>query len=200
MDRALTYDLNQQVNVLELQKTDATYSWKKRKTIWCRAEPKAGKNLFSTVGIGAKSVKFTIWKQNITLHNAFRWKDKFCFLTDLMEVDHMYYEVMAALVEPRTCELMQTGETIDPGLHRPIYLKPTSMLTFPACMVEKYAGFSKLTPQSKVSESYVLVTPKEITLSLADLVKVDGVIYGVQVVHNLDEFKNEYEIAATKET
>ena len=199
MDRALTYALDQRISILQLQKTDTVYNWADQKVIWGGAEPQTGKNLFSTVGIGAKSVKFTVWKQEITLHNAFRWCGKFCFLTDLTEIDRMYYEIMAAEVEPKTCELMQTGKTTDPNLHRPVYSEPQPVLTFPACLIEKYMGFTRLAPQSQSTETYVLVTPKEISLSLADLVRIDGTTYNVQIIHGLDEFKNEYEISVTKE-
>ena len=198
MDRALTYDLDQQISILELQKADTVYRWADSKTVWCKAE-QTGKNLFSTVGIGAKSVKFTVWKQSITLYNAFRWHGRFCFLTDLTEIDRMYYEIMAAMVEPRTCELMQADKTMDQSLHRPVYSEPQPVLTFPACLIEKYMGFTRLAPQSQATESYVLVTAKAISLSLADLIRIDGTTYNVQIIHGLDEFKNEYEIAVTKE-
>lgn len=45
----------------------------------------------------------------------------------------------------------------------------------------------------------VLVTPKAVTLKTGDLVKADGGAYAVRVCYLLDEFKNEYEIANTKE-
>lgn len=192
-------DLKEDVDVLNLQKSDTSYSWVQKAKIRAKAESMTSKNLFSQVGIGVKSVKFTLRKRDLTLHNAFRWNGKFCFLTDITEINRLYYEVTAAMVEPKTCQLMKAEKTMDETLHRPIYSEPQAVLTFPACLTEKYMGFQKLNPQSQVNAQYVLVTPKAIELALGDLVKVGETIYNVQIVHDLDEFKNEYEIAATKE-
>lgn len=193
MDNALTYELDERVNLLEIQNTDTVYSWASKKTIWAKAEPQTSKNLFSSVGMGVKSVKFTVWKQNLTLHNAFRWRGKHCFLTDITEIDRLYYEVTAALIEPKTCYRLSQEESQD-ELLRPVDSEPKIDLTFPACLVEKYMGFQQLNPQARVTEQYVLVTPKEITLTHSGLVQIGETVYSVQVIHDLDEFKNEYEI------
>lgn len=192
-------EMTENISLLELQKNDTVYSWAEKYTIFAKAEVQPQKALFSQIGVGAKSVTFTTWKHDITLNNAFRWNGKFCFLTDITEINRLYYEVTAAMVEPKTCQLMKAGEAMDETLHRPVYSEPQVVLTFPACLVEKYMGFQKMNPQSQVNVQYVLVTPKEISLSLGDLVKIGETTYNVQVVHNLDEYKNEYEIAATKE-
>lgn len=198
MDKPLTYSLDQRVSLLALQEANTVYNWNEQKIIWAKAEPQAGKNLYSTVGIGVKSVKFTVWKQDVTLHNAFRWNGNFCFLTDITEIDRMYYEIMAAMIEPKTCTLLESSKTKD-ALQRPVVTGPQPTLTFPGCLVEKYMGFTKLNPQSQTDETYVLVTPKVISLSVGNLIEIGDVKYNVQATHGLDEFKNEYEIAVKKE-
>ena len=167
--------------------------------MWAKAEPQTGKNLFSAVGIGTKSVKFTIWKQDLTLHNAFRWRGKHCFLTDITEVDCLFYEVTAALIEPKTCTVKRIPQQEKDALNRPKKSEPQVIMAFPGCLTEKYMGFSKLNPQVQTDAQYVLVTPKEIGLKIADLVTVGDTTYNVQIAHELDEFKNEYEIAVNKE-
>jgi hypothetical protein len=191
-------EMNEQVTILGLQKVDSAYSWADQAQIWAKAEAEATKNLFSEVGNGAKSVKFTVWKQGFTLHNAFRWRGNFCFLTDITEIDHVYYEVTAAMIEPKTCVKLQ-GDGLQDDFHRPDESEPKPVLTFPGCLVEKYQGFQKLNPQSQVAVTFVLVTPKEIALASGDLLSIDDLTYGVQIVHDLDAYKNEYEIGRVGE-
>ena len=191
-------EMNEQVTILGLQKADFVYSWVDKTQIWAKADAEATKNLFSEVGNGAKSVKFTVWKQDFTLHNAFRWNGDFCFLTDITEIDHMYYEVTAAMIEPKTCIQLQ-GDGQQDDFRRPEESDPKPVLTFPACLVEKYHGFQKLNPQSQVVTTYVLVTPKEVALVSGDLLKIDGLIYSVQIVHDIENYKNEYEIGRVGE-
>lgn len=191
-------ELNQPVSILSLTLANAVYSWSEAQQTWAKAEPQTGKNLFSQVGDGTKSVKFTVRKQALTLHNAFRWRGQFCFLTDITEIEHMYYEVTAAMLEPKTCiKLEGTGQRDD--LRRPDESEPEPALTFPGLLVEKYQGFQKQNPQSQVSVTYVLVTPKEIVLAGGDLLKIDGLLYNVQIVHDINDYKNEYEIGRTGE-
>lgn len=191
-------ELNQPVSILSLTLANAVYSWAETRRTWAKAEPQSGKNLFSQVGDGAKSVKFTVRKQDLTLHNAFRWHGNFCFLTDITELDSLHDTVTAAMIEPKTCIKLQ-GDDQQDDLNRPDESEPKPVLTFPGCLVEKYQGFQKLNPQSQVSVTYVLVTPKEIALAGGDLLKIDGLLYSVQIVHNLENYKNEYEIGRTGE-
>jgi len=191
-------EMTENISLLELKKNDTVYSWNEKNTIFAKAEVQPQKALFSQIGVGAKAVTFTVWKQDITLDNAFSWCGKHCFLTDINEVGRMYYEITAALVEPKTCILERQDETTDEynGSNRSA---PKAVYTFPGCIVEKYMGFQKLNPQSRVEAKYVLVTPKVIGLSIGDLIEADGKTYNVQLAHMLDDFKNEYEISIVGE-
>lgn len=191
-------ELREPVAVLELQNTDAAYNWTEKRSTWAKAEPQAQKALFSQIGVGAKSVKFTVRKQDITLNNAFSWHGKHCFLTDINEIDRMYYEITAALVEPKTC-IVTRPATIKDSLNRPVKTPPQVILTFPGCVTEKYMGFTRLNPQNQEDAQYVLVAPKAIYLQPADLVKIGDITYNVQITHETDEFKNEYEIAVKRD-
>lgn len=193
-------ELNEPVEVLGLQSSGTDYSWNKDRTIWAKVEKQEQKkNLFSQVGIGVKSIKLTIWKQSLSLNNAFNWQGQHCFLTDVNEIDRMclYCEVMAALIESKICTVTQLVTTKN-ELNRPV-TAPQTVLTFPGCLVEKYMGYSQEKPQAVSEMQYVLVTPKAISLALADLVEIDGVTYNVQIAHTLDEYKNEYEIVVKKD-
>jgi head-tail adaptor len=191
-------ELKDRIKVLTLSSAGNTYAWEAEASIWAKVERQSGTNIFSSAGLGAKSIKFTIRKRNITLHNAFRWKDKHCFLTDIVEINRMYYEVTAALVEPKTCTVERTGAPTLDGLNRPIYGEPT-ILTFPACLTEKYIRHTQDNPMSTIEAQYVLVTPKVITLEEGELVTVENTPYEILVMHTLDEYKNEYEVSARRD-
>lgn len=82
-------EFKDKITVLELGHTDDTYAWNAKVGIWAKTEQLQGKNIFSSVGVGTKSIKFTIRKRSLTLHNAFLWKEKHCFLTDIAEIDRI---------------------------------------------------------------------------------------------------------------
>jgi hypothetical protein len=192
-------ELRESVEVLGLQSSGSVYIWNKNRTMWAKVEQEQKKNLFSQVGIGVKSIKFTIWKQSLSLNDAFSWQGKHCFITDINEIDRMclYCEVTAALIEPKTCTVTRLVTTKN-ELNRSV-TSPQIILTFPGCLVEKYMGYSQEKPQAVTDMQYVLVTPKVISLEIADLIKIDGVTYNVQIAHTLDEYKNEYEIVVKKD-
>jgi head-tail adaptor len=187
-------ELKDRISILELKQYDNTFTWELNTKIWANAEQLNGSNLFSKVGIGVKSIKFTIRKRNnLTLHNAFTWQGKHCFLTDMVEKDGMYYEVTAALIEPRLCTIVRTPEPTKDELNRPVYSNPYN-ISFPGCLVEKYMGHTQGNPMNTTEEIYVLVTPKAIEINTGELVTVNSIVYNVLIVHSLDEYKNEYEI------
>lgn len=190
-------ELRQRIDLLTLNGSDGVYEWDVLDSIWAKAEDMEKANLFSKVGIGAKSARFTIRRRPLTLHQAFRWQGKHYFLTDIKEIDRMYYEVIAAQIEPRSC-IATRRPTIKNELNRPISGAPT-VISFPGCLTERYMGYRQEKPQAVNETSYILVTPKVINLQIADLVKIGEDTYNVQIIHDLDEYKNEYEIAADKE-
>lgn len=190
-------ELRQRINILALNGSDGVYEWGVLDTIWAKCESLDKTNIFSKVGIGVKSAKFTIRKRVLTLHQAIKWNGKHYFLTSIKEIDRMYYEVTAAQIEPRTC-IATRKTTIKNALNRPIPGAPI-VISFPGCLTERYMGYRQDKPQAINEISYVLVTPKVINLQLADLVKIGDDSYNVQITHTLDEYKNEYEIAAIKE-
>lgn len=191
-------ELHERFSVLSINKSGNVYTWSVDATAWAKVEVTTKNNLFSRVGIGAKSVNFVIRKRSLTLHNAFYWNGKHCFLTDIIEnEDRMYYEVTAALIEPRNCTVERTNKPTLDNFNRPIYTEPT-IISFPACLTEKYIRQTQEQPMSTIESRYVLVTPKTITLSDGELVTIDNIAYEVLVTHSLDEYKNEYEISVRR--
>lgn len=187
-------ELNERITILELIKDGMTYSWKQNSTIWAKCERLNASNLFYKIGLGTRSIKFTIRKRKgLTLHNAFLWQGKHCFLTDVKEFEQSYYEITAALVNPQNCSVEQTGDPTLNELNRPVYGNSVN-LVFPGCLVEKYIGHTQGAPMAFMKIRYVLVTPKSINLNIGELLTIDEVCYTVLIPHTLDEYKNEYEI------
>lgn len=187
------------VEVLTLKKTGSQYAWESECSIWVKAEQAKGKNIFSSVGIGAKSIQFTFRKSSkVTLHNAFKWQGRHCFLTDIIETNKENYEVMAALIEPINCTVERTSEPTLDELNRPVYAQP-ELISFPGCLTEKYLGHAQEKPMAFVETRYVLVTPKAIELSVGELITAGNETYTVEIPHTLDEYKNEYEISVRSE-
>lgn len=188
-------ELNEKIYVLKIIKIEDIYSWEQVSSLRAKTERLTGNNLFSRVGLGAKSIKFTIRKKNdLTLHDAFCWNGKHCFLTDIVNIDRMYYEVTAALIEPALCSVERTSDPKLDAYNRPIYDENSYTIRFPACMTEKYIRQTQEQPMTTIESCYVLVTPKEIELLTGEIVIINDAKYEVLVSHTLDEYKNEYEI------
>ena len=176
--------LRERLEVLELTRSEEdgveTWSWETVRRTWAKADLSDKTCLFSSVGIGARRVVFTLRRQDLTLHQAFRWKGRHCFLTSIVPdgLDHL--TVTAALVELCSCVGNANKTPRGPA--------------FPAVLTEKYLKHEQETPMAVNTLTYVLVTPKAAALEPGSLAEVDGVPYEVQVAHTLDRWKNEYEI------
>lgn len=176
-------DLKERIQVqclLHYPEADA-FAWEVSRNIWAAAEQDARSNLFSSAGTGARGVTFTVRRSRaLTLHNAFRWRGQFCFLTAIEDGEPGFQVVKAALREPLVC--VQDAD-----------MEPVGC-TFPGILTEKYAGHQQLEPHAEVTGDFVLVTPKMITLAPGSWVTVGGAYYLVRVPHELEPFRNEYEI------
>lgn len=176
--------LSERLELLELQQTaEQTWEWVSAGRLWAQVEVDGGRNLFSAVGIGARNAKLVLRTQALTLHQALRWKGQHLFLTSITKLDRMHLSVQAALVSVDTITLQEDADT--------------GNMTFPGVLTEKYARHEQEWPMSINQLGLVLVTPKAVTLKPGSLVKARGSFWEVLVPHELDEYKNEYEIGRT---
>lgn len=187
---------DQSVSVLSLAEDAGSWAWTEARKTWARVEEGTGKNLFSSVGLGAKSLKLTLRKQVLTLDNAILWRGRHCFLTDIRDNGRLYLDVDAAVVEPVSCRAEGFKSTLGEG-NRP-QREAGPVVVFPGVMTEKYAGYTREEAHASAETTYVLVTPKVVVLHEGDLITVqDGpaqAVYNVRVCHVLDSHKNEYEM------
>lgn len=191
-------ELRDRVEILSLENLDKVYTWEVLDTVWAKVEIIDKINIFSKIGIGVKSAKFIIRKRMLTLHNAIRWQGRHYFITDIKEIDRLYCEVIAAQIEPKTCIATRVIPTKN-ELNRPVPGEPQMIATFPGYLVEKYLSYQQQEPQAIQEITYVLVAPKVIELETADLITIGEETYSIRIPHNLDEYKNEYEITLTKD-
>lgn len=180
--------LKDRIQVLELDYDEGTdtYAWAEKRRAWAAAEQDTRSSLFSSVGVGARGVTFTIRKSpSLTLHNAFRWRGQHCFLTSIVDGDPGFQVVKAALCEPSECQKDADKEPPE--------------CVFPGILTEKYMGHEQLDPHAEVTGVFVLVTPKTVELEPGSWVIVGKAYFEVHVPHMLDPYKNEYEIQWKKD-
>lgn len=178
-------ELRERVELLTLEETADGFAWTVSRKVWAKVEITGGKNLFSSVGIGARDVKLTVRAAGITLHHAIRYKGQHLFLAEITSPERGWLELRAALVDVVDC--LASAEAPNPGP------------SFPAVRTEKYLGFVQREPQTENTARYVLVTPKAIDLAIGSLVQVADETLVVQVSHTLDAYKNEYEVGRSFE-
>lgn len=180
--------LDQRLEVLELREREpGIWAWETVRKSWARVELDAGqrKNLFSSAGIGARNASLVLRRQDITLHSALRWKGQHLFLTAIVPRGRGHLDVSAALVTVAAVRLVPD----DGG----------QGMTFPGILTEKYMAHRQEWPMSVNDLKLVLVVPKVITLRPGRLVECRGAAWEVLVPHELDEYKNEYEIGRRAE-
>lgn len=160
-------------------------SWVVTRHSWATVSHKDKTSLFSQIGIGARWVEFIIRKQDITLHQAISWNGNHCFLTSITEEEKRYLRVTAAIVEITSCTATPYRSNIT--------------ISFQAVLTEKYMGHSQSDPQMIVDITYVLVTPKAVSLESGHLVRIGGKAYHLVLCHTTDPWKNEYELIRKEE-
>ena len=173
--------LNEPVTILDFREvSEGVWDWTPCRRAWANLTLTTKSNLFSKVGVGARDAVILLRRQSLTLHNALRWKDQHLFVSAILEHGRNHLEVSAALVEADQIHLRADSTT--------------DAMTFPGVLTEKYVRHAQEWPMSVNDAALVLVTPKPITLRPGCLVEARGSAWEVIAAHELDRFKNEYEI------
>lgn len=183
---------NERAMVLYPVQNDQGIFYQQEKEIWVCREKLKGKNIFSSLGLGAESFRFTFRKQPFSLHNALLCGGRHYFLTSVTEIARTWYEAEAALVYPVTCILEREKSVLDER-NRPVHQK-VEELAFTGFLTEKYFGYQEEKSHADSQTDLVLVTPKLVKLSAGDLIDIKGSHFTVAVCHTLDEYKQEYEM------
>lgn len=174
--------LSQLISVMELKSSESGWSWSERRKAWAAIEQSESRRIFSSVGAAATStVVFTIRRQELSMHDSIEWQGQHYFITSIIPTnDRAHLIVTSAPVVVVSC--VADANKIPKGK------------TFPAALTEKYVRHEQLEPMSINAICYVLVTPKAVVLQPGSLVDIAGTPYVVLAAHQLDPYKNEYEV------
>jgi len=179
-----------------VETSPGVYEWQPKARIHVKPEHHQYSIVFAKFGVTVRSMKVKARVcARLTLHNALMVNDPnigHCFISDINRDTPGLLLLTVALVEPFDCNVKRT--TTGKGeLNRPEVTEVQS-LEFPGYLVEKYIRQSQDEPMSYTEARFVLVTPKVIDLSVGEVVRVSGESYAVAIRHELDPYKNEYEV------
>lgn len=190
--------LRQRVQLLSLQKQENRYCYEPVKNTFAAVKVTGRTGIFSKIGIGAEGVEFILRSQPLTLHQGIRYQGEHYFITSITEtgIAPRHLTVSAVKVKPRECALNQK-----PG-NRGVYggeEKKDNIITFPGFLTEKYLRDGEEPGHFETGITVVLVTPKEIIADAGKIITIDGKRYRISTVHDLDDYKNEYEVQRTED-
>ena len=85
-------------------------------------------------------------------------------------------------------------DTVEKGaLNRPVR-EERKIGSFPGCVTEKYLGNSPQDSHIESEERLIVVAPKAALYKKGDRFEFGGERFRVEVVHSLENWKNEYEV------
>ena len=190
-------EFNEKIKIRALKQTGNTYQWEPVEEVWGKAETlKDPRTLFGRRAF-PKALKFIVRKCPISLANTVEWNGQDCFLTDITEIDRMYYAITAVLFESKLCTVFRTITSLDP-LNRPV-ASSVSKLIFPGCLIEINSKKSQGKPMALVEVRYRLAVPGVVELLPGQLVEIEGVEYEVWTPRSCSVYKKEYEIRIRKD-
>ena len=192
----LADELRKKAELLELRfdKAKNAYFWGVRRTSWASIAYEEKNNLFSSVGIGARSANIVLRPDRLlTLHGAMCADGHFLFLTSIiLSDDRSRQEIRAAVCESVTLTAKPQSRKGRDALNRPTALA-VQEFTFPGVLTERYYRSTADEVYRGEVQQRALVTPKAVELRAGDLVRQgEEAPYTVRQVLDLDPYKNEY--------
>ncbi|QOX63689.1 hypothetical protein FRZ06_10165 [Anoxybacterium hadale] len=188
--------LNQKIKVLALSRTDNAYQWICIDSIWAKAEPCFDRKSFQSRRM-VKPVKFITRKNGITMSHAILWEDEHCFIINITEIDRMYQEITAVVIEPKLCKVIKTEVHLD-AFNRPV-LSGVKEISFPGSIVDLPSKRETAKPMSRLELRYLLTVPKEIELQAGELISIGNTDYEVWIPRLSFSDKNQYEIRVRRD-
>lgn len=174
-------ELREIVEVLTLTKDEqGNLSWTLLRKTWAQINLTDKRSLFSSVGTGTCKVQMVVRRQKLMQGGMLRWRGQTLYISTVMPRIPQHLDVNCAMVTVSECR-----RGADEG---------EAETKFPGILTEKYVRHDQPDFHGEVTTDYVLVTPKKVSLSPGCVITCDGKYYRVLVPHELDEFKNEYEI------
>lgn len=173
---------------------NADLRFEPKKPVRMEAKETGRKNIFSRVGIGADGAEFVIRKTSMTLHDAILWNGQHYFLTNIEQVGicPVYYKLTAARVP---CEIVTVSRTMTAmGKSGEAVRTVEKVGSFPGCLTEKYLGEEIGKSHVELEKRLIVVAPKEAVYRSGDIFEIFGESWRVVLCHDLEQWKNEYEV------
>lgn len=195
--------LNQRATILQIQEVHPrVWNWVSVRNTWMAIDEKTIKNLFSSVGVGARGCELILRQQTLDCFYAIRYRDMHLLLTAVTPHGRGHLQVSAAKVHPLQCTAQREKDGLGKN-NRPITRK-YKIATFPGILTDKYAGYQRLSTHAETTQTYVLVTPKQIVLEAGNILSFSAgplhkSIGEITDVHLLEQYKNEYEFVIRKD-
>ena len=159
--------------------------WVPLRRAWAAAEESAQRTIFSSVGLAARTILFTLRRQSLSPGDIIELGGQWHYVTELNPKERIFLQATTAVVTPVECRA---------DVH-----KTAPGMAFQGILTEKYLRYEQEKPMATNTLTYVLVTPKTVELTRGGLVEVAGEPHVVQVAHTLDPAKNEYELWRKKD-
>lgn len=162
------------------------------KTLWGNAEHKAFAVASArTVRAAGLAIKFNK-RSTINRSHVLEYKEKRYIIGEIDCLDENFLVVIAseAVFKPCVATRQQSHKN---NLNNPIYA-PSKVINFEGAIFDKWQGYTAESAMYVAEQKLILITPKCVNLEINDIVSFDDKDYIVEIPHELDEYRNEYEI------
>lgn len=173
--------LRERIEILTCSETEEGWHWTTSRRSWAAATLSTRRNNYSTRALGAPGVTFVLRRQALDPGNAILWRGQHCLITSILPLEENYLTVNTAAVDITACTDPQTGKR------------------FQAVVQEKYVRYAGEDPMDTDLTRLVLTVPKAVKLDPGQLVALGEKLWPVRTAHELDIWKNEYEIERMEE-
>lgn len=144
-------------------------------TFWAQARPTGRRSIFASFGLAAEEYEFVTRCNTALPGDTLRMNSTDYFVTSAEREALSWYKVLAARVALSSCRRGNTA--------------------FFGVLTEKYAANNDEEAYRSDERTVILITPKLAILREGDEVEIDEKsVYIVRLAHDLDPYKNEYEI------
>ena len=144
-------------------------------TFWAQTRPTGKRSIFASFGLAAEEYEFITRCSSALPCDTLRMNGIDYFVTSAEREALSWYKILAARVTISSC---RRGNT-----------------EFFGVLTEKYAANNDEEAYRSDERTVILVTPKLAMLREGDEVEIDAKsVYIVRLSHDLDPYKNEYEI------
>lgn len=170
-------EFRETIEVYEAQESNEDILLQKTFSIPAKVKLTGTRGIWSSYANMGEKVEITLRKDEITQNNLLKWNGTDLWIYGIDEKTYGFYTISACRADIAVYKREDESKII-------------------GAITEKYERYSEPRDEyGSIEQLMLLVTPKLVKLRSGDLIKSSaGEWYTVQVAHDLDPYKNEYEI------